>query len=48
MIILIILVQWLKLPVWKVGDHGFVPRSRIQVSEEQNASSLLTRKDSAL
>ena len=33
------LVQWLKLPVWKVGDHGFEPRSVIQVSKKQNISS---------
>ena len=27
-------VQWLKLPVWKVGDRGFEPRSGIQVSKK--------------
>ena len=42
------LVQWLKLPAWKVGDRGFVPRSDIQVSRKQNVSSPLTRKDSVL
>ena len=34
-------VQWLKLPVWKVGDRGFKPRSGIRF---QNFSALLTRK----
>ena len=29
------LVQWLKLPAWKVGDRGFEPRSGLQVSKEQ-------------
>ena len=42
------LVQWLKLHVWKVGDRGFAPRSGIQLSKKQNASSLLTSKDSIL
>ena len=42
------LVQWLKLPAWKVGDRGFEPRSGIQVAKKQNASSLPTRKDSIL
>ena len=32
------LVQWVKLPAWKVGD--------LQVSKKQNVSSSLTRKDS--
>ena len=27
-------VQWLKLPVWKVGDRGFEPCSGIQVSKK--------------
>ena len=26
------LVQWLKLPAWKVGDRGFEPYSGLQVS----------------
>ena len=26
------LVQWLKLPAWKVGDRGFEPHSGLQVS----------------
>ena len=26
-----VLVQWSKLPAWKVGDRGFEPRSGIQV-----------------
>ena len=30
------LVQWLKLPAWKVGYHGFEPRSCIQVSKKQS------------
>ena len=25
-----------ELPAWKVGDHGFEPRSGIQVSKKQN------------
>ena len=41
-------MQWLKLPAWKVGDRGFVPRSDIQISRKQNVSSPLTRKDSVL
>ena len=28
------LVQWLKLPAWKVGDRKFVSRSVIQVSKK--------------
>ena len=27
--------EWLKLPAWKVGDRGYVPRSAIQVSKKQ-------------
>ena len=42
------LVQWLKLPAWKVGDCGFEPHSGLQVSKKQNISSTLTRKDSLL
>ena len=42
------LVQWLKLPVWKVRDRGFEPHAGFQVSKKQNVSSLLTRKDSIL
>ena len=38
------LVQWLKLPAWKVGDRGFNPHSGIQVSK-QNVLSPLTRED---
>ena len=26
-----VLVQWLKLPAWEVGNRGFEPRSGIQV-----------------
>ena len=28
-------MQWLKLPVWKVGDRGFEPHSGIQVSKKK-------------
>ena len=42
------LVQWLKLPAWKVGDDGVEPRSGIQVSKKQHVSSPLTREDSIL
>ena len=43
------LVQRLKLPAWKVGDRGFVPRAGIHLSKKQNdVSSPLTRKDSIL
>ena len=41
-------MQWLKLPVRKVGDRGFEPRSGIQVLKKQNVSSPLTREDSIL
>ena len=42
------LLQWLKLPAWKAGDHGFEPHSGLQVSKKQNVSSPLIRKDSIL
>ena len=42
------LVQWLKLPAWKVGDRGFEPHSGLQVLKKQNVSSPLTRNDSIL
>ena len=42
------LVQWLKMPAWKVGDCGFQPHSGLQVSKIQYVSSPLTRKDSIL
>ena len=42
------LVQWLKLPAWKVGDGGFEPHSGLQVLKKQNVSSPLTHKDSLL
>ena len=29
------LVQWLKLPAWKVGDRGFEPHSGLQVSKKK-------------
>ena len=38
------LVQWSKLPAWKVRDRWFEPRSGIQISKKQNVYSLLTRK----
>ena len=28
------LVQWLKLPAWKVGVRGFEPHSELQVSKK--------------
>ena len=42
------LVQWLKLPAWKVLDRGFEPHPGLQVSKKQNVSSPLTRKDAIL
>ena len=42
------LVEWLKLPTWRMGDRGFEARSGIQVSKKQNVSSPLTRKYSIL
>ena len=39
------LVQWLKLPAWKVRDRGFEPHSGLQVSKKQNVSSPLTHND---
>ena len=42
------LVQWLKLPAWKVGDRAFEPHSGLQVSKKQNVSSALTQKDSIM
>ena len=42
------LVQWLKLPAWKVRDRELVPCSGIQVSKKQNVSSTLTRKRAIL
>ena len=41
-------MQWLKLPAWKVGDRGFEPPSRLQVSKKRNVYSPLTRKDAIL
>ena len=38
------LVQWLKLPAWKVGDCVFEHHSGLQASKKQNISSPLTRK----
>ena len=39
------LVQWLKLPDWKVRYRGLEPHSGNKVSKKQNVSSLLTRID---
>ena len=36
------LVQWLKLPAWKVGDRGFQPHSGLRVF------SPLTRKETTM
>ena len=43
-----VLVQWLKLPAWKVEDRGLEPHSNLQISKKQNVSSPLTRKNSIL
>ena len=42
------MVQRLKLPAWKVGEHGLKPHSGLQVLKKQNVSSPLTRNDSIL
>ena len=42
------LVQWLKLPAWKVGDRELEPHPGLQASNKQNVFSPLTRKDSML
>ena len=42
------LVQWKKLPAWKVLYCRLEPNSRLLVSKKKNVSSLLTRKDSIL
>ena len=42
------LVQWLKLPAWKVRYRGFDHLSGLQVLKKQNVSSTLTREDSIL
>ena len=42
------LVQWLKLPAWKVGDRGLESHSDLQISKKQNVSSPLTCNDSIL
>ena len=41
-------MQWLKLPVWEVGDREFEPHSGIQVSKNQNVSYPFTLNDSIL
>ena len=38
------LVQWLKLPAWKIGNREIEPHSGFQVSKKR-VSPLLTRKD---
>ena len=40
------LVQWLKLPAWKIRDRRFKAHSALQVSKKQYVSSPLTRNDS--
>ena len=42
------MVQWLKLPAWKVADGGVEPHSGLLVSKKQNVFSPLTRKNSRL
>ena len=42
------LMQWLKLPAWKVGDRGLEPHSGLEILKDQNVSSLFPRKDSIL
>ena len=42
------MIQWLKLPVLKVGDRGYESHFGLQVSNEQIFSSPLTRKNSKL
>ena len=42
------MVQWLKLPAWRVGDRGFAPHPGLQVSKKQNVSFSLTPNDSIL
>ena len=42
------LVQWLKVPAWKVGNRGYEPHPGLQVSKKPIFSSPLTRKDSIL
>ena len=42
------LVQWVKLPAWKVGHREYEPHSVLPVLKKQNVSSPLTRKDSIL
>ena len=42
------LVQWVKLPAWKVGHRGFESHPGLQVSKKQIVSSQLTPKNSLL
>ena len=42
------LLQWLKLPAWKVGDRGFEPNSVLKFQRSNISSSPLTREDSLL
>ena len=42
------LVQWLKMPAWKVGDRKFEAHTGLQVSKKQNVSSPITRDVSIL
>ena len=39
------LLQWVKPPVWKVGDRGFISHSGIQVPKKQMFLPPLTRKE---
>ena len=40
-----ILLRWLKMPAWNVGDRGHEPLSGIQLSKKQIVFSPLTGKD---
>ena len=39
------LVQFLKLPAWKVEDNGFKANTGLQVLKKQNVSFPLNSKD---
>ena len=39
------LLQWLKLPAWKVRDRGFEPHSGFHILKNKNVSSPLTCKE---
>ena len=42
------IMQWLKLPAWKVRDRGFEHHSGFQVSKKQYVPFPFTHKDSIL